>query len=250
MLRISGILIYLAGFTCWLMAMTGCGGGGGDGAPAPGSDAYVQYPVYKQYPAYHTHPAYDQHWAYDYSYDPPPRVAPRAPAVYRAQSDWLSWQIDEYQRTWDGYFEELHVDVGRGYSFIESTSHLFASRNVLRLEREDHIGITLASDLGEASFITYGLRGIFGDEQLISIEVFGSGNFGSWPERGMYIGVRQFNASRSSWYGPFLPGHPALIYIQQNLLRGLSQDAYITIVVFDGDMLALDGLGVNVGRAP
>jgi hypothetical protein len=221
---------------CGLAALSSCGGihfGSG------GSSSYTPYRSFDSgYDRYNVGAPYDPLIRY-----PAIAVAGNGPASF------LDDQLSEYQRAWDDFFDELRVNVDSGLNTVPPTAYLFASRNVERVMTENGPEVTLRSELGDACFITYGLTGRMGDEQIAGISVNGEG-MGLGADSGIFLGVRQFGQSGTKWYGPLAPGENVFLQLNEASDGYHEVSAYLTVAVFNGGELKLNDLSIDIGWAP
>jgi hypothetical protein len=208
--------------------------------------------------------SYDHAWPYTpdgqlYS-DPGYRTDPlvRFPATSRLANynvgNLLSRHLAEFSGAFGGNFATLHQQLPFGLSDVSPLNYVMASPNVFVTKTGDasspmsaQYSLNLLSARDTVSFVTYGLYAPDSNQRVLSLDVSGAGSFGVDHQHGLYVGVRQFGEPFYHWYGPFKAGDRWHVDALRDSNYANGTAAYVTLAVFNGDNVRLDGLRIDLG---
>jgi hypothetical protein len=212
-------------------------------------DAYYRPPYYPEPRPYGVLDPYDESTRFN-NYDPLVRFPADTRLAPSPASNLLSRHLSEFAGTFGGNFAQLHQRLPYGYSNAALDAYLMASPNAyVSRDAEDprKVSVNLVSDVNTVSFVTYGLLSEAARQQVLSVEVFGRASFALGRENGLYIGVRQFAEPRYQWYGPFKSAEQWRAVAERDSNFADGNAAYITLAVFNGDSISVDGLAIELG---
>jgi len=175
------------------------------------------------------------------------RIAPREPG------DYLSAQLADFSGAFGGDFASLHQQLPFGVSSISPLGYVFVSpgAQVVRMPVAQGAlpvySLALHSARDTVSFVTYGLYSPSSNQRVYGVDVKGAASFGVGGDHGLYVGVKQFGEPRYRWYGPYSANETWHVDALRDSNYEPGSAAYITVAVFNGDEVRIDGLSVDLG---
>ena len=208
---------------------------------------------------YYGSPAGNNYWPYT-SYDPGYRTDPlvRFPSDSRLASydvgNILSRHLAEFGGAFGGNFATLHQQLPFGSSDVSPIRYVMASPNAIvsssgngSVPLQQRFSLNLLSARDTVSFVTYGLYAPNANQHVLSVDVSGAASFALGDEHGLYVGVRQFGEPRYNWYGPYKASEAWHVDALRDSNYTGGTAAYVTLAVFNGDTVRVDGLRLNLG---
>jgi hypothetical protein len=166
----------------------------------------------------------------------------------------LSRHLTEFSGAFGGNFATLHLQLPFGNSNVNPPRYVMASPNVAvsassdgSVPRQLQYSLNLLSARDTVSFVTYGLYAPDSNQHVVGVDLSGAASFGIGEEHGLYVGVRQFGEPSYNWYGPFKASERWHVDALRDSNYTGGTAAYVTLAVFKGDTVRVDGLKFDLG---
>jgi hypothetical protein len=147
-------------------------------------------------------------------------------------------------------FDAMHISLTSGENDVDHTDYLYSSDNatVIPAPGDDHV--ELASTPDAMSYVTYGFKDIPAGEEILRVEVAGTGTFGAEASSGLYIGLGDYRRGAIRWVGPYAAEDDWVVNVWFMDNTNDHQRAYLTLAVSGGDAAEIEDLRVFVGGMP
>jgi hypothetical protein len=184
-----------------------------------------------------------------------PIVSPTPPTPREASApDWGEFDeiVEPELPPWmqELIFDGMHISLTSGENDVDHTDYMYSSDNVTVIPDIGGDRVELASTPAAMSYVTYGFKDIPDGEEILRLEVTGTGAFGTGAGDGLYIGLGDYRRGAIRWVGPYAAEDDWVVNIWFMDNTNDQQRAYLTLAVAGGDTAEIEGLRVFVGGAP